>query len=74
MAKNFIKSTNGYMEIESEMPKAIMDKLDAKDIWKGGGEWLLGASFIKNMDDFIITTNNGWYYKVGAVYIWYGML
>lgn len=61
---------------EEELPEHIGKILDAKRAFAGGGGWCTGAAFYKGdpktSTDWIVVTDNGGYFKVGAEFmVWY---
>ena len=69
MAAEFIKPTNGYSFIENEFTDSIANELETAGAFNYYGEWLSGVSMAKNENEFIVVTNNGGFFKVGAQYM-----
>jgi len=61
--------------LENDMTEAGMKFLTEENALRGGGQWCHAyhkGSDPKTATEWIIVTNNGWYFKVGACYmIWH---
>ena len=74
MSKVFCKPENGYKLVDDGIPDNIWKLLNEHDAFKYPGSWIVDATFLKSDNEFIVTVDNGGFYKVGAAYMVWHMI
>jgi len=65
---------NGYKELTAsdDLPEFVVKMLEEHGAFDYPGNWYYDDTYIRDNTDFIVTMDNGYYYKVDAQFmIWY---
>lgn len=68
-----MKTKNGWVSLDSSsvLSEDVIAKIKEENGFKYPGSWFYDCSYIRGKD-FIVTTDDGAYYKVGAEFmVWY---